>query len=98
MKLVEINALENGGHRNQTINSTIPVPEGWAVIPEEMETENFPFGEVTAEEIDGVMTVTEWIPGVIPETEEPIEPEEPTEGSSDYDEMAEAIREGVNSI
>lgn len=29
---------------------------------------------------------------------EPIEPEEPEEQGSDYDEMAEAIREGVNSI
>ena len=33
------------------------------------------------------------------EYEPPIEPEEPTEPTgTDYDEMAEAIREGVNSI
>ena len=97
MKLIEIQTLENGGHRNQTINSTIPVPEGWAVIPDEMETENFPFGELVAEEIDGVMTVTEWIPGIIPEPEVIPEPE-PTPEYATYDEIADAIKEGVNSI
>ncbi len=97
MRLIEIQALENGGHNNQTINADIPVPEGWAVIPDEMETENFPFGEVTAKKIKGVMTVTEWTPGTIPEPEplpEPIpEPEYVT-----YDDLAAAIKEGVNSI
>ena len=33
--------------------------------------ENFPFGEVEAVEIDGVMTVTKWTPGTLPA---PIEP------------------------
>ena len=74
MRLIEIQALDNGAHNNQTINSVIPVPTGWAVIPEDMECENFPFGEVEAKEIDGVMTVTKWTPGEIPETE-PVEPE-----------------------
>lgn len=71
MRLIEIQALDNGAHNNQTINVPIPVPEGWAVIPDEMETENFPFGELTAKEIDEVMTVTSWIAGVIPEPEQP---------------------------
>ena len=63
------------------------------MIPEGMELENFPFGEVTAEEVeykttetvteymDGepvetekttskwIMTVTGWVPGVLPEPE-----------------------------
>ena len=69
MKLIEITPLENGAHRNQTSSAVIPVPDGWAVIPDDMETPNFPFGEVTAEEIDGVMTVTNWTPGVLPEPE-----------------------------
>ena len=97
MRIIEINAFDNGAHRNQTTNSTIPVPEGWAVIPDEMETENFPFGEVTAEKIDGVMTVTEWTPLPIPEPE-PIPEPTPEPEYVTYDEMAEAIREGVNSI
>lgn len=75
MRLIEIQALENGAHNNQTINGVIPVPAGWAVIPEDMECENFPFGEVEAAEIDGVMTVTKWTPGTMPEPEPEPEPE-----------------------
>ena len=74
MKIIEIKALENGGHRNQTIDGVISVPEGFAVIPDDMETPNFPFGEVEVEEIGGVMTVTKWIAGVVPEPEPLPEP------------------------
>ena len=104
MRIVEIAALENGAHRNQDGNLS-KVPDGWAVIPEGMELGNFPFGEVTAEEVeyttietvteyvDGepvekeivhtekIMTVTGWIPGVLPEPEpepEPVVEKEPT--------------------
>lgn len=48
-RIVEINALPNGAHRNQTYPGS--VPDGWALIPEDMETPNFPFGEVEAEEV-----------------------------------------------
>lgn len=76
MLIIEIAALDNGAHRNQN-GSLSRIPDGWAVVPDEMECENFPFGEVEAEEIDGVMTVTKWTPGEIPEPEP--EPEtEPT--------------------
>lgn len=76
MRMIEIVPLENGAHRNQT--AIEPIPEGWAVIPEDMETENFPFGEVTVEEIDGILTVTSWTPGIMPEPE-PEEPEPTTD-------------------
>ena len=66
-RIVEIAPLSNGAHRNQTYPGF--VPEGWAVIPEDMETENFPFGEVEVKEIDGVMTVTNWTPGEVPAPE-----------------------------
>ena len=65
MRAIEIAALDNGAHRNQTGMSVLP--DGWAMIPDDMVYENFPFGEVTAAEIDGVMTVTSWIPGTMPE-------------------------------
>lgn len=78
MRIIEIQALENGGHRNQTGNFK-NVPEGWAVIPDDMETPNFPFGEVEAEEVKGVMTVTKWTAGTIPEAEEPEQPISETE-------------------
>jgi hypothetical protein len=69
MRIVHIEPLENGAHINQTSDNLSVIPNGWAVIPEELVTENFPFGDLTTEEIDGVMTVTSWTPGVIPELE-----------------------------
>ena len=78
MKIIEIQALENGGHRNQAGNFK-NIPEGWAIIPDDMETPSFPFGEVEAEDIDGVMTVTKWTAGTIPEAEEPEQPISETE-------------------
>ena len=73
MQMIEIAALDNGAHNNQTYHGFLS--DGWAVIPDDMECENFPFGEVEAEEIDGLMTVTKWIPGEIPEPEPEPEPE-----------------------
>ena len=65
MQIIEIKALENGAHRNQ--NGFIgDIPDGWAVIPDNIETQNFPFGNIDVEEIDGIMTVTHWEPGIIP--------------------------------
>ena len=76
MNMIEITALDNGAHRNQTYHGVLP--EGWAVIPADKECENFPFGEVEAEEINGVMTVTKWTPGVMP-APEPVPDPEPTQ-------------------
>lgn len=75
MRIIEIEALSNGAHRNQTISTESPLPEGYAVIPEDMDTPNFPFGEVTTEEIDGVMMVTKWVAGTIPTPEAETETE-----------------------
>ncbi len=76
MQMLEIKALENGAHNNQTYHGVLP--DGWAVIPNGMTLENFPFGEVEAEEINGVMTVTKWTPGTMPEPE-PEVASEPTQ-------------------
>ena len=65
MNIIEISPLSNGAHRNQT-GSFATVPIGWAIIPNDIETPNFPFGEVVVKEIDGVTTVTSWTPGIIP--------------------------------
>lgn len=78
MQIIEIKSLDNGAHRNQSGNFTI-IPEGWAVIPSSIKTDNFPFGEVVAEEINGVMTVTKWTPGIMPEPTPVPEPEPTTE-------------------
>lgn len=78
MQIIEIKALDNGAHRNQSGNFS-NIPEGWAVIPNSIKTDNFPFGEVVVEEINGVMTVTKWTPGIMPEPTPVPEPEPTTE-------------------
>lgn len=84
MTIIKIESQENGGHDNQTINGvtpeTFPVPDGWAVIPEWLgdpdTLENYPFGEITVEEIHGVPTVTDWRALPIPEPDPRPEPPE----------------------
>ena len=66
MRIIEIHALSNGSHRNQT-TSMKTIPEGWAVVPDDVPTPNFPFGKIEVKEIDGVMTVTKWEAGTLPE-------------------------------
>jgi hypothetical protein len=97
MRLIEIRALENGAHNNQTIDGVIPVPVGWAIIPDGMECENFPFGEVTVDNSNPPV-VTGWTPGVMPEPEPEPEPEEPEVESATWEAMARAITEGVNDV
>ena len=73
MIMIEITALDNGAHRNQTYHGVLP--DGWCIKPDDMVCENFPFGEVEAAKVDGVMTMTKWTPGVMPEPEPEPEPE-----------------------
>lgn len=68
MRIIEIKPLPNGGHRNQTGTFT-KIPEGFALIPGDLETANFPFGDFDVEIIDGIPTVTNWVAGVKPEPE-----------------------------
>lgn len=84
MKLIEITALSNGAHRNQTYNGST-VPDGWAVIPDSMAVpDTFPFVNLT---VDG-QTVTSMTAGTIPEPEPEPEPE-PTAEDITLDLMAE---------
>ena len=86
MIIIEIKSLENGSHRNQIGDFNI-IPDGWAVVPDYMTTENFPFGEVEVKEIDGIMTVTKWVAGTIleiEETEKPISETEQLRADIDY--------------
>lgn len=76
MRIIEIEAQENGAHRNQT-GDFKTIPDGFAVIPEDMDTPNYPFGEIEVEEINGVMTVTKWTAGAIPEVKEETKTEAP---------------------
>ena len=74
MRIVEIQALPNGAHRNQTTTSTT-IPTGWAEIPADVAIpETFPFVDIQVEG-NKVVSMTA---GVVPEPEP--EPElEPTE-------------------
>lgn len=94
MRIVEINALENGAHRNQTTDRLPSIPSGWAVIPDDMVCENFPFGELTAKEFDGVMIVTDWKAGEIPE---PI-PEPEIDPEPSVEERIDTLEEALNMI
>lgn len=88
MRLVEIQALDNGAHNNQTISDEIPVLFGWAIIPDDMVCENFPFGEITVDESTPPI-VTSWTPGDIPEPEP-----EPTPAPT-LDERVTALEDAV---
>ena len=74
MLIIEIAALENGAHRNQT--GTFPtIPEGWAVVPDGMEIpDTFPFVNIEVE--NGA--VTSMTAGVVP-APEPEPTPEPTQ-------------------
>ena len=78
MRIIEIAALSNGAHRNQTSSGTILVPDGWAILPDGMETPNFPFGDITVDN-QTPPVVTNWTPLPIPEPEPAPYPEPTTE-------------------
>lgn len=74
MKIIEIQALPNGAHRNQTTSSAA-IPAGWAEIPADVAIpETFPFVSI---EVEGQRVVS-MTAGVVPEPEPEPEPE-PTE-------------------
>ena len=95
MLIVEIQPQENGAHRNQKPSGDLrTIPEGWAVVPDSITVpDTFPFVNI---EVDG-QTVTSMtagsVPAPIPEPEPEPEPEYVT-----YEELAAAIREGVNAV
>lgn len=75
MLIIEIAALDNGAHRNQTGNLRT-IPEGWAVVPDTIEVpDTFPFVDI---EVEG-QTVIAMTAGVMPEPEPIPEPEPTTE-------------------
>lgn len=96
MKIIELSELSNGAHRNMNSEAFLTPPEGWAKIPDEMDLPaSYPFVKVEAEEIDGVMTVTNLTPSTVPEPEPR---PDPSNNYVTYEDLAAAIREGVNSV
>lgn len=76
MLCIKIESNANGSH--DYMRGHVKCNEGWAVVPDDMVCENFPFGEVEVAEVNGVMTVTKWTPGEMPEPE-PLPEPEPTQ-------------------
>ena len=75
MRIIEINALPNGAHRNQNGGATV-VPSGWAVIPDNIVVpDTFPFVDIEVK--DGL--VVSMTAGVMPEPEPEPEAEPTTE-------------------
>lgn len=105
MTIIKIEQNENGSHDNQTINGitseTFQVPEGYAVVPEELGTpdtlRNYPFGRITWEVAMGVPVVTSWTPLPIPEPE-PVPEPDPSDEPVTWSALAASIREGVNEV
>lgn len=91
MTIIELEALPNGAHRNQTVTELEKLPDGWALVPPELlEVWNAsgPFVEITHS--DGV--ITSMLPGVWPEPE--AEPEaEPSPMEQRIAELEDAVIE-----
>lgn len=105
MTIIKIEQNANGSHDNQTINgvtpATFPIPEGYAVVPEDLGTpdtlKNYPFGAVTVETINGILTVTSWTPLPKPKPE-PLPEPDPSDEPVTWSALAASIREGVNEV
>ena len=87
MTIIELQAMSNGAHRNQTGNFKT-IPNSWAIVPNNIQTDNFPFGDIETQEINGVLTVTKWTPLDIPE-------QEPITESITLDERVSALESAV---
>lgn len=69
MRIIELEAQENGAHRNQVINGDVAVPDGWAVVPENMTIpDTWPFVNVDAEDKIVIFLAD----GAVPDPEEPM--------------------------
>ena len=74
MRIIEIQALPNGAHRNQETTSTT-IPTGWVEIPADVAIpETFPFVDLVVEG----QRVVSMTAGVVPDPEPQPDPE-PTE-------------------
>lgn len=95
MLIIKIIAEENGGHANQKYNTSIQgIPEGWALVPDDIVIpDTFPFVNI---EVDGqvVTSMTAGVVPPIPPQPDPPDPPQPTEDV--WDELADAIKQGVN--
>lgn len=61
MKIIELVALENGAHRNRKTDFDVEVPDGWAIVSDDLEIPTtFPFVKNLVQDESGV--VISWEP------------------------------------
>lgn len=77
MRIIRIKTNKIGGHSCMTVPNLTQLPVGWAVLPDNIETPNFPYGNITVKTRCGVPTVIGWTPKRIPKRE-PVPDPEPT--------------------
>lgn len=66
MRIIQIQSNATGAHAYQSVDKLTKLPSGWAIIPEDMETPNLPYGDIEIEETCGIPTVTKWTPREMP--------------------------------
>lgn len=71
MTIIEIKPQANGAHDNMhKASGELPVPAGWAILPEDMELPGtFPFVSIAVDETQDPPVVTAMTPGVKPPPE-----------------------------
>ena len=83
MQIIEIAALGNGAHNNQTSSAIAAPPPGWAKIPAGMAVpDTFPFEDIEVKRNEE----TKMTAGVVPEPE-PEPPPEPTPAPTQLDRL-----------
>ena len=87
MRIIKIEKTSKNAHLWQSTDVELKIPNGWAVIPDDMDTPNLPYGDITVEEIEGVPTVTSWTPREMPEVEPTPEVEAEPTAQDDTDTM-----------
>lgn len=92
MRIVQIISSDDGSHKIEELEEGAAIPEGWALIPNGMSLPNTaPYFDIVVSE-GMVVRIT---PSKVPA---PISEQEPSTEYISYTEIAEAVREGVNSI
>lgn len=90
MRIIEIAALHNGAHRNQSWGASVP-PDGWAIIPDGIEIpQTFPFVSVT---VDGNI-VTSMTASASPEPQ----PEQPADPQPTLGDRVSALEEALDLL
>ena len=107
MNIIANHPFDNGAYPSiQSWDRNTP-PSGYCLWPDDLDTTDFyaynGFVTLTVEQVDGVDTVTKYEPNVEAweawkATLPPDPPEPEPSGDPTYDEMAAAIKEGVDGV